>query len=362
VPRVTGAARLEARAGGWGSGGEALTVGIPIISTNEGELLRHALPTALMQDDVEVVVLDNASEDSTAETASAFGVRYVRLAERHSFCRAMNVAVRSVQTEAILFMQPDCFLTPGFVAAVARHLEDPGVGSVAPKLIRAEGPGEERRLDALDTAGMVVDHRRKNGLVGHGQPSSAFPTTAPAFGADGAAALYRRAALEDAAVAGEIFDEDLVLTRAGVPADWGSDADLAWRTRLLGWQCVYEPAAVAYHVRRYSPTNRAHMADWQRMVQFRNRYLMMVKNDSLPTLVRDLPRIVPYEIAALGFALVRERSLLRGYGEALRLVPRMRRKRAVLQRRRRERGAPRTPYGLVPPAHGPVAAGPSGGA
>jgi GT2 family glycosyltransferase len=330
-----------------------LTVGIPIISTNEGELLRHALPTALMQEDVEVVVLDNASDDDTAEAADECGVRCVRLGVRHSFCRAMNVAVRSVDADAILFMQPDCFLMPGFVAAARRHLDDPRVGSVAPKLIRTEGPREEQRLDTLDTAGMVVDRRRKNALVGHGGPSLAFSTTSPAFGADGAAALYRRETLEDVAVGGEVFDEDLVFTRAGISADWGSDADLAWRTRLLGWRCVYEPAAVAYHVRRYSPTNRLRIAEWQRMVQFRNRYLMIMKNDPVPALLRDLPRILPYELAALGFALLREPFLLRGYGEAVRHFPRMRRKRTVLQRRRRERGAPRTPYGLVPPAEAP---------
>jgi GT2 family glycosyltransferase len=260
----------------------------------------------------------------------------------------MNLAVRCVDTEAILFMQPDCFLAPGFVAAVRRRLEDPEVGSVAPKLVRTEGPRPEQRLDAIDTAGMAVDRRRKNGLVGHGRPALAFDSPGEAFGADGAVALYRRAALEDAAVDGEVFDEDLVLVRNGVPADWGSDADLAWRTRLLGWRCAYEPGAVAYHVRRYSPTNRGRIAEWQRMVQFRNRYLMMAKNDPLPDLLKDLPAILAYEVLALGFALLRERHLLRGYVEAARMLGVMRRKRKVLQDRRRERGAAPVPYGLEP--------------
>jgi GT2 family glycosyltransferase len=325
-------------------------VGVSVISTNEGELLRHALPTALMQEDVEVVVLDNASDDSTAQVAAELGVRCVRLPERHSFCRAMNAAVRAVEGDALLFMQPDCFLAPGFVAAARRHLEQqPDVGSVAPKLIRTEGPGEGQRLDALDTAGMVVDRRRKNGLVGHGRPALAFSARSEAFGADGAVALYRRTALEDAAVDGEVFDEDLVLVRDGVPADWGSDADLAWRTRMLGWRCVYEPEAVGYHIRRYSPSRRAEIAEWQRMVQFRNRYLMIVKNDPLAGLARDLPRILAYEVLALGFALLRERHLLRGYVEAARMLPRMHAKRVVLRRRRRTRGLGPVPYGLQPP-------------
>ena len=54
-------------------------------------------------------------------------------------------------------------------------------------------------------------------------------------------------------------------------------------------------------------------------------------------------------MVALGFALLRERHLLRGYVEAARLLPRMWRKRAALRRRRRERGLGALPYGLEPP-------------
>jgi len=319
-----------------------MRVGVPVISTNEGELLRRALPTALEQGDVDVVVLDNASGDSTSEVARRLGVRCVRLDERNDFCRAMNVAVRSVEGDAVLFMQPDCFLTPGFLDTARERLAEDGVGSVAPKLVRTLGPEPGQRLDAMDTAGMAVDRRRKNGLVGHGRPALTFEKPAEAFGADGAVALYRRDVLDDVAVDGQVFDEDLVT--------WGSDADLAWRARLVGWRCAYEPRALAFHIRTYSPSTRSRMPEWDRMMQFRNRYLMIAKNDPLGALARDLPRILPYEMVALGFALARERHLLRGYREAARLLPRMLRKRAVLQRRRRERGAAPPPYGLEPPA------------
>lgn len=319
-----------------------MNVGILIISTDEGELLRHALAPALEQGAGDVLVLDNGSTDSTAEVAAELGVRCVRLEERRPWPAAMNVALREVRGDAVLFLQPDCYLTPGFVAAALERFDDPEVGAVAPKLVRTLGPLPEQRLDAIDTAGMTVDRRRKNRLVGHGRPALAFDRPAEAFGADGAVALYRRAALDDLAVGGQVIDEDLVA--------WGSDADLAWRARLLGWRCVYEPAALAYHVRTYSPSTRGRMPDWDRAVQFRNRYLMTVKNDPLPTLLRDLPGILLYELLALGFALVRERALLRGYREALTLLPRMLQKRRLLQRKRRERGVAAPPYGLEPPA------------
>jgi GT2 family glycosyltransferase len=315
-------------------------VGVPVISTNEGALLRHALATVLSQGDVDVVVVDNASDDDTERVAREAGVRCVRSAERLTFCQAMNLGLREAGGEAVLFLQPDTFLDAGFLEAARERLSQDGVGCVAPKLVRTLGPDPGQRLDALDTAGMAVDRRRKNGLIGHGRPALAYDRTAEAFGADGAVALYRREALDAVADEGDVFDEDLVT--------WGSDADLAWRVRLLGWRCVYEPAALAWHVRRYSPSTRAGMPEWDRMMQFRNRYLMIAKNDPLAALVRDLPRILAYEVLALGFAILRERHLLRGYVEAIRLMPRMLRKRRALQRSRRVRGAPLPPYGLEP--------------
>ena len=120
-------------------------------------------------------------------------MRCVRLDERHSFSRAMNVAVRAVDAEAVLFVQPDCFLAPGFVATARRHLDDPGVGSVAPKLHphrRARAPTSTSTPST--PRAWSLDRRRKNGLVGHGRPALAFDTASEAFGADGAVALYRR--------------------------------------------------------------------------------------------------------------------------------------------------------------------------
>jgi GT2 family glycosyltransferase len=156
------------------------------------------------------------------------------------------------------------------------------------------------------------------------------------FGADGAAALYRRETLEDCAVAGQVLDEDMEL--------WASDVDLAWRARLRGWKCVYDPRAVAYHVRSYSPSTRARMPAGARRLQFRNRYLMIAKNDTAGGLARDLPRLLAFEVAALGFALLREPFLLRGYAEAARLLPDALRKRREVQARRRARA----PLGLEP--------------
>ena len=295
-------------------------------STGEAHLLRRSLPAALAQEGADVVVIDNGGLDDTSDVAREHGAEVIAFPARTQYCAITNAAIAVTTGDAVLLLNADCFLEPGFLAAARPRLDEPGVGSVAPKLLRALGPDPGEHLDAIDAAGMVVDRRRKNTLVGHGRPGLAFGESGEAFGVDGAAALSRRETLE--------------------AADPGNDSIVRWRARLLGWRCVYEPRAVAYHVRWYSPSTRAGMPERDRRMQFRNRYLMMVKNDTARGLVRDLPKILAWEAGALAWALVREHHLLGAYAEAARMLPAARRRRRIVQAGRRSAGVNEVPFGL----------------
>jgi GT2 family glycosyltransferase len=302
-----------------------------LLSVDEAPMLAHSLPAALAQEPrPEVVVVDNASSDETADLATHHGARLLRLERRLSYAAAINQAVAQTAGEAVLLLNADCFLAPGFLEAALARLAEDRVGSVAPKLLRATGP--QRPLLEIDAAGMFIDRRRKNGLTGFGSAATGFESPADVFGADGAAALYRRETLIDCALDGEVLDEDMAL--------WASDADLAWRAQLFGWRCLYEPRALAHHVRTYSPATRSQMSEQARRLQFCNRYLMMAKNETRAGLLRHAPIIAGYELLALGHALLRERHLLSGYRDAWRLMPRARRRRRLIQARRRRALAP----------------------
>lgn len=314
-----------------------MTTDVLLISADRPEELRHSLPAALAQDGAEVLVVDAGREEGTAAVAREHGARVLRVGPA-SWAAANNAAIAATRAPEVLLLNADCFLAADFLSIARARLRDDGVGSVAPKLLRTLGGRPEDRLEELDAAGMVLDRRRKNNLFGHGRPAGAHSIPGEAFGADGAAALYRRETLEDCAVDGEVLDEDF--------AKYACDVDLAWRARLLGWRCAYEPRALAWHVRTYGPSTRAAVPEADRRAQFRNRYLMMLKNDTAGALARDLPRVALYEGLALGHALVRERHLLGAYRDAWRLAGAARRRRRAIQARRR--GA-RVPLGLVPP-------------
>jgi GT2 family glycosyltransferase len=315
-----------------------LTTTFLLLSTGEAPLLEHSLPAALGEHPDELVVIDNGCADATASVAAHHGVRRLALSPRLSYAAAMNASLAGTGGDLVALLTADCFVAPGFRQAVTAPFADPGVGSVAPRLLRTRGPHPADRLDLIDAAGMVVDRRRKNSLVGHGRPTSTFARRAEAFGADGAGAVYRRATLEDCAIGGEVLDEDFEL--------WASDADLAWRAHLLGWRCIYEPLAIAHHIRSYSPTTRAQMSEAARQMQFRNRLLMIAKNDSARELAPALPLVAGYEALALGHVLLRERHLLAAYRDAWRRRAGARRRRRVIQRRRRVQ---RARFGLRAP-------------
>jgi GT2 family glycosyltransferase len=312
--------------------------GFVILSTGEAALLEHSLAAAAAQGFDDGLVVDNAGRDRAAQVAAAHGIRVLALARRVPYTEAMNRGLRACapDVDAVALLQADTFLAEGYLAACLSELADPAVGSVAPKLLRTLGPAPQHRLGLIDAAAMSFDRRRKNSLVGHGEPASSFATAGEAFGADGAAALWRRAALEECAVEGAYFDENM--------PGWGCDADLAWRARLFGWRCRYAPGAVVHHIRTYSPTTRSAAKPSDRRTQFRNRLLMIAKNDALADLRPDLAPLLAYEILALGYAVVREPELLGGYADAWRRFPEARRQRRLIQARRRGRA----PFGLTP--------------
>ena len=306
-----------------------------LISTDRAAEVRHSLPLALDQPGARVTVIDNACTDATARIAADAGAHVLRLERRLSWCAANNAAIAATEADEVLLLNADCFLTPGFLARMRPRLWEPGIGSVAPKLLRAAGPG--RPLGEIDTAALVLDRRRKNNLIGHGAPPARYGVPGFCFGADGAAALYRREMLRDCAIDGPALDEDF--------EKYAADVDLAWRAQLLGWRCAYEPSALALHIRTYSPSTRTKMSAEERRMQFRNRYLMMIKNETGGGLRRDGAFIAGYEMLALGHALLRERELLGGYRDAARLARGAFSRRRGVQLRRRV-AVP--PFGLRP--------------
>jgi GT2 family glycosyltransferase len=303
-------------------------VSVVIVNWNHGHFLKDCLAALLAQEyfQFDVTVVDNDSADgSPGWVASRYpDVRLLASSRNLGYSRAFNWGARSTESPFVLSLNPDVTVKPGFISELARTLEqDEGIGIVAPKLLRAADP------TVLDSTGLFVDRRRRPYDRGQGEIDRGQYDARPhVFGACGAAALYRRAMLDDVAVNGEYLDEGFFA--------YYEDADLAWRARLQGWRCVYEARAVAHHVRGWADTLRKQghsdkSSQGPRMA-LRNRYLMSIKNDALGYFLIDLPWIMVAELPRLAYAVLARPNVLMG------LVDLVRMRRSALRKRRQVRG------------------------
>ncbi len=108
------------------------------------DTLSNGYPDALL----DVMVVDDGSDDQTAEIASRFAprVKLIRILERGGKSQALNAAVSAATTDVVVFTDANGSLAPGSLAAVVRPFADPEVGMVAgtkvPLGAGAHGGGE----------------------------------------------------------------------------------------------------------------------------------------------------------------------------------------------------------------------------
>jgi GT2 family glycosyltransferase len=125
------------------------------------------------------------------------------------------------------------------------------------------------------------------------------------FGATAAAALYRRAMIDDISIDEEFFDNDFFAYR--------EDADVAWRAQLMGWRCVYAPYARGYHVRKALPGNRRALPAFINMHSVKNRFLLRMKNMTWDLYKRNWFSITVRDLVVIGCCLLSEHTSLKAF-------------------------------------------------
>lgn len=282
-------------------------VSVGIVTWNSARDLPNCL-TALAKQDypcIEVVVVDNASADDSLNIVREMlpSAQVISLAENSGFCGGHNRGIRASHGAFYLPLNPDVILEPGFVTAMVEAIErDPHYGMAAAKLYLGDPEQLPRRFDST---GLYLDRKRRQYIRGFGvEDTGQYNQVEEVFGVDGAAPLYRREMLEDICIAGEYFDEAFHSHK--------EDVDLSWRARIYGWRCIYTPHAVAYHRRSFQPgRKRRQINPTVRLHAVKNRYLLLLKNESSKGWRRDGLQILLYDLAILGYLLLFERSSLK---------------------------------------------------
>ena len=229
-------------------------VSVTIVTFNSGRFIKRCLESVLAQRyaNKEIIVIDNASTDGTADILEQFvdRCRVVYNDENIGFAAAQNQAIRMSSGEWVLTLNPDVLLLPNFIQALADAGQmDPKIGTVCGKLLTIRASFDLPDKPLVDSTGIYFTPMLRHLDRGSQEVDNGhYLNHEFVFGATAAAALYRRQMIDDIAVDDEFFDPDFFVYR--------EDADVAWRAQLLGWRCIYTPHARGYHVRNVLPGNR----------------------------------------------------------------------------------------------------------
>jgi GT2 family glycosyltransferase len=310
-------------------------ISVVVVNWNRKELLRACLDSLQRQGEVafEIIVVDNGSADGSAEMAETeYGVRVIRNRENRGFCAANNQGIAAAQGDFVALLNNDAEAAEGWLAALHRACSGAlDIGMAASKVLVWEDPSR------IDKAGHLIfpdgqNRGRGSGAADRGQYEREEEVLWP----DGCAAMYRKSMLDE--IGG--FDEDFFA--------YGDDAELGLRARIAGWRCVYTPQAVARH-HRGSTLGKGSVRRLE-LIE-RNRLLLAIKLFPWSLLLLN-PLFFTARLAAGALAACRgegdtayfpglagkwriARGLVAGQLQAMRLAPRMLRKRAGIRRMRR---------------------------
>lgn len=209
---------------------------VVVVNWNGMPYLKRCLPLVVAEagDESEVIVVDNASTDGSADYVAGHfpSVRLIRNSQNRGFAGGANDGWQAGIGDVCVLLNLDVSPLPGLFRELADALQKvPAAGVVGAKLLYPDGKTIQHAGGVLLRP--LLDGKHRGRLeVDRGQ----YADLTDVEYVTGAAIALKRQLLEK--LSG--FDEGYS------PLDY-EDVDLCWRARNLGYRVLYVPTAMAIH-------------------------------------------------------------------------------------------------------------------
>ena len=183
--------------------------------------------------DFKILIVDNASTDGSLEYMEQTypDIEVLALDSNYGFSRAVNEGIRHADTPYVILLNNDTTVDSRYVEEMLRAIEvSDRIFSVSSKMIQMYHP------DLIDSAGDLYTLMGWGVCRGAGRPVSNYTEDDTVFTACAGAAIYRRSVFDKIG----FFDESHFA--------YLEDIDVGYRARIAGYDNIYCPAALVWHV------------------------------------------------------------------------------------------------------------------
>jgi len=224
-----------------------------VVNYNAGDALIACVDSLLADTSAggppEIVVVDNASDDGSADALAAIHpeVTLVRAPTNLGFGRANNLGVAATYAPVVAAVNPDVEVDPGTAAVLLERLDaSPDLAAVGPRVRNPDGsqyPSARVVPSSIDAFGHAAlglfwpanpFTRRYRRLDAH------WASPSDVGWLSGSALWFRRAAFDEVGGWDEAFFMYL------------EDVDLCARLTEAGWRVAYEPGGAVLHLQGLS--------------------------------------------------------------------------------------------------------------
>jgi GT2 family glycosyltransferase len=216
-----------------------------IVSFNTAPLLERAirslLNSARLVDGIEIIVIDNASDDgSPVMVREKFpDVRLVRLTRNVGFAAGTNMGLRMARGAQLLLLNPDAELLHNALPMLSNFLEEhPWVAAVGPRLIYPDGTHQDSAFRFPNLGQIAFDFFPPPRRIRQSRLNGRYGKTDTPRTIDhplGACMLLSRAAFDDVGLLDEAFFM------------YCEEVDWCMRAWERGWEIYHHPGAIAVH-------------------------------------------------------------------------------------------------------------------
>jgi len=267
---------------------------IVIVTFNSASVIAECLGS--IPEGSQVIVVDNASQDTSADIAERLGAQVIRNSTNEGFGRACNRGAATARHAALLFLNPDARLQAGALEQLASAMERyPQAAAFNPRLIDADGHESVRGDNVL------ID--KSSWFDGPARGDREIPM------AVGAALLIRKLVFDR--LGG--FDENIFL--------FYEDDDLSARVHKAGHNIVHVHEALCVHLCERSTLPSEKLSDFKDYHYFKSRLYVLRKHGVKHSLrlmsLRYRLKLVFFTFLGKKAQLARLKARLRAVTEAM---------------------------------------------